>query len=39
METCENDNGEEFNIDDQTDSDDDIEGNNKLKERAMKMSS
>ena len=37
METCENDNGEEFNIDDQTDSD--IEDNNKLKERAMKMSS
>ena len=39
METCENDNGEEFNIDDQTDSDDDIEDDNKLKERAMKMSS
>ena len=39
METCENDNGEEFNIYDQTDSDDDMEDNNKLKERAMKMSS
>ena len=34
-----NDNGKEFNIDDQTNSDDDIEGNNKLKEREMKMSS
>ena len=34
-----NDNGKEFNVDDQTDSDDDIEGNNKLKEREMKMSS
>ena len=33
-----NGNGKEFNIDDQTDSDDDIEGNNKLKEREMKMS-
>ena len=34
-----NDNGKEFNIDDQTDSDDDIECNNKLKKRGMKMSS
>ena len=34
-----NNNGKEFNIDDQTDSDDHIEGNNKLKEREMKMCS
>ena len=34
-----NDNGKEFNIGDQTDSDDHIEGINKLKEREMKMSS
>ena len=34
-----NDNAKEFNIDDQTDSDDDTEGNNKLKESKMKMSS
>ena len=34
-----NDNSKEFSIDHQTDSDDDIEGNNKLKEREMKMSS
>ena len=34
--TSEND--EESNIDDQTDSDDNIEGNDKLKEREMKMS-
>ena len=34
-----NSNGKEFNVDDQTDSDDDIDGNNKLKERKMKMSS
>ena len=33
------DNGKEFNIDDHTDSDDDIEDNNKLKEREMEMSS
>ena len=34
-----NGNGKEFSIDHQTDSDDDIEGINKLKEREMKMSS
>ena len=34
-----NDNSKEFSIDHQTDSDDDIEGINKLKEREMKMSS
>ena len=34
-----NDNGKGFNDDDQTDSDDDIEGNNKPKEKQMKMSS
>ena len=34
-----NSNGKEFNVDDQTDSDDDIDGDNKLKERKMKMSS
>ena len=31
------DNGKVFNADDQTDSNDDIQGNNKLKERGMKM--
>ena len=40
METSDyNVNGKEFNIDDQTDNDDDIEGNNKLKEKERKMSS
>ena len=33
-----NKNGKEFSIDDQTDSDDDIQVNDKLKEREMKMS-
>ena len=33
-----NDSGKEFNIDDHTDGVDDIEGNNILKEREMKMS-
>ena len=34
-----NDNGKELNVDDHTDSGNDIEGNNNLREREMKMSS
>ena len=38
MKLLTNDSGKEFNIDDHTDGVDDIEGNNILKEREMKMS-